>query len=147
MRDDVIYLDYAATTPMADSVIDAMRACVDASGAVGNPSSLHIAGRRASSIVEASREQLAALLGTAPGRLVFTSGATESDNLAIRGAAKSRASRGRHLVTMSTEHKAVTDTFRHLEKSGFDVTWLVPERDGTLPAETIANAYRRESHR
>ena len=145
MSDDVIYLDYAATTPMAESVIDAMRACVDSGDAIGNPSSLHVAGRRAAAIVESSREKLAELLGTAPGRLVFTSGATESDNLAIRGAAKARASRGRHLVTMSTEHKAVTDTFRHLEKSGFDVTWLVPESDGVLPPEAIANTIREDT--
>ena len=145
MKEDLTYLDYAATTPMAGPVKAAMRDCVESGLAVGNPSSMHRAGRCASAIVESSRERLAELLGTAPGRLVFTSGATESDNLAIRGAARVRAGRGRHLITMTTEHKAVADTFRHLQKSGYDVTWLAPEEDGLLPPEVIESAIRDDT--
>jgi len=141
MSDALIYLDYAATTPTAPEVIDAMQACLGTDGAFANPSSLHIAGRRAAAIVDRSRQQLAELLNTRPERLIFTSGATESDNLAIRGAAMARARQGKHLITMRTEHKAVTDTFRHLEKEGFDVTWLAPGADGLLPMQSLEAAF------
>ena len=145
MNRESIYLDYAATTPADPRVIEAVVAASGADGAFGNASSVHAEGRRAARAVDTARGQVAALLGTDPDRLVFTSGATESDNLAIRGAALARSNRGRHLVTMPTEHKAVTDTFSWLEKEGFDVTWLAPGRDGFLDTDELAAALRADT--
>ena len=145
MSDQLIYLDYAATTPAAPEVIAAMQSCLGADGVFANPSSVHLAGRRSAAVVDRARDQLATLLQTRPDRLIFTSGATESDNLAIRGAAMARAGQGRHLVTMKTEHKAVTDSFRHLEKEGFEVTWLLPGPDGLLALESLEAALRDDT--
>lgn len=145
MSDQLIYLDYAATTPAAPEVIAAMQSCLGADGVFANPSSAHLAGRRSAAVVDRARDQLATLLQTRPDRLIFTSGATESDNLAIRGAAMARAGQGRHLVTMKTEHKAVTDSFRHLEKEGFEVTWLLPGPDGLLTMESLESALRDDT--
>lgn len=145
MTDPLIYLDYAATTPTAPEVCEAMQSCIGRDGAFANPSSLHVAGRRSAAIVDQSRKQLAELLNTCAERLIFTSGATESDNLAIRGAAMARAGQGKHLVTMRTEHKAVTDTFRYLEKEGFAVTWLSPGSDGVLPAQDLEAAFQDDT--
>ena len=145
MSDQLIYLDYAATTPAAPEVIAAMQSCLGADAVFANPSSVHLAGRRSAAVVDRARDQLATLLQTRPDRLIFTSGATESDNLAIRGAAMARAGQGRHLVTMKTEHKAVTDSFRHLEKEGFEVTWLLPGQDGLLALESLEAALRDDT--
>ena len=132
----IVYLDYAATTPVDPRVVDVMTPLFGTGGEFGNPSSGHVAGRRAMAHVERATGQLAELLGCSESELVWTSGATESDNLAIIGAAHHRANRGRHLVTMPTEHKAVSDTFHVLEKQGFEVSWLYPDATGVLdPAE------------
>ncbi len=132
----IVYLDYAATTPVDPRVVDVMTPLFGTGGEFGNPSSGHVAGRRAMAHVERATGQLAELLGCSESELVWTSGATESDNLAIIGAAHHRANRGRHLVTMPTEHKAVSDTFHVLEKQGFEVSWLYPDAAGVLdPAE------------
>lgn len=140
-----LYLDYAATTPADREVAATMGALLTESGDFANPSSGHVLGRRAAGHVETAAARLGALLGAAPGRLVWTSGATESDNLAILGAARARAHRGRHLVTMPTEHKAVTDPFRFLEKNGFDVTWLEPDRRGLLAIDKLVAAMREDT--
>jgi cysteine desulfurase len=140
---DLIYLDYAATTPLDAEV--ALRMQSVQSNAFYNPASNHIGGRRSAAVVENAAEQLAALLNTDPAAFVWTSGATESDNLAIMGTAKQREHRGKHLVTMRTEHKAVVDVFQHLEKQGFEVTWLVPESDGHLPVQRFADALRDDT--
>jgi cysteine desulfurase len=133
---DIVYLDYAATTPVDPRVVEVMTPLFGAGGDFGNPSSGHAAGRRSMAHVERATGQLAELLGCRESELVWTSGATESDNLAIAGAARYRADRGRHLITMPTEHKAVSDTFRVLEKQGFEVSWLYPDENGMLdPAE------------
>ena len=145
MSTEPVYLDYAATTPVDPDVAAAMRSCLGADGAFANPASIHIAGRKSASLVDTSRQQLAALLNTEPARLIWTSGATEADNLAILGGARSRAHRGRHLITMPTEHKAVTDTFGALEKEGFEVTWIRPESDGLLSLETLASEFRDDT--
>jgi len=145
VSDQLIYLDYAATTPAAPEVIAAMQSCLGADGVFANPSSVHLAGRRSAAVVDRARDQLATLLQTRPDRLIFTSGATESDNLAIRGAAMARVGQGRHLVTMKTEHKAVTDSFRHLEKEGFEVTWLLPGPDGLLTMQSLESALRDDT--
>ena len=140
---DLIYLDFAATTPLDPDVALCMQRVQ--SQAYFNPSSNHIGGRRSASVVQNAAEKLAALLNTDPASFVWTSGATEANNLAIVGAAKQREHRGRHLVTMRTEHKAVVDVFRHLEKQGFEVTWLQPEPDGRLPVDRFEAALRDDT--
>ena len=142
---DVVYLDYAATTPPDPAVVEAMHRCLSGASGFGNPSSTHPAGRRAHAAVEEARAALAALLHTAPENLLWTSGATEANNLAIAGAARLRAHRGRHLITMRTEHKAVADTCRALERQGFDVTWLSPGPDGRLDPAELEDAFRDDT--
>ena len=142
---DIVYLDYAATTPVDPRVVEVMTPLFGADGDFGNPSSGHVAGRRSMGHVERATEQLAALLGCGPAELVWTSGATESDNLAIAGAAHYRADRGRHLISMPTEHKAVSDTFKVLEKQGFEVTWLRPDETGVLDPAVLEAAIRPDT--
>jgi cysteine desulfurase len=144
-NEHVIYLDYAASTPVDQRVVQAMAACMTADGNYANPSSTHSEGRRAIAAIEYATGQLAALLNTQAGRLVWTSGATESDNLAIIGAARHRENRGRHLISMRTEHKAVTDTFGQLIREGFDVTWLEPGSGGVLDIATLEAALRDDT--
>jgi len=140
-----VYLDYAATTPTDPRVAEAMHACLTGEGAFANPSSIHVAGRASAALVARARARLASLLGTDANRITWTSGATEANNLAIAGAAKFRAHRGKHLVTMLTEHKAVTATFAALEKNGFDVTWLRPDADGLLSPAELQAAIREDT--
>ena len=136
---DIVYLDYAASTPADPRVIEVMTPLFGVAGDFANPSSGHLAGRHSRAHVERAAEQLSGLLGCSEHELVWTSGATESDNLAIAGAARYRADRGRHLVTMPTEHKAVSDVFHALEKQAFEVSWLYPAESGVLdPAELEA---------
>lgn len=144
-RETVVYLDHAATTPPDPAVLEAMHRCLAERYAFANPASIHVAGRRAHAAVEHARAQLAELLRTEPRNLVWTSGATEADNLAILGAARLRAHRGRHLITMRTEHKAVTDTCAALERQGFEVTWLSPDTDGRLDIEDLERAFRDDT--
>jgi cysteine desulfurase len=144
-RADLIYLDYAASTPVDPWVAEAMTALMTADGNYANPSSTHIAGRRSVEYIRHATGQLAGLLNTDPACLIWTSGATESDNLAILGAAHHRQDRGTHLITMRTEHKAVTDPFKMLQKQGFDVTWLDPEADGLLDIERLEAALRADT--
>ena len=145
MTDEFVYLDYAATTPTDPRVAEIMQAQLTAEGNFGNPSSAHIVGRRAGDAIDLAAQQLAALLNCKPGELIWTSGATESDNLAITGAACYREHRGKHLITMPTEHNAVTDVFRALEQQGFDVTWLQPGDDGRLNIGDLAAALRDDT--
>jgi cysteine desulfurase len=140
-----VYLDFAATTPIDPRVADAMQSCLSPGGTFANPASIHIAGRESAALVEKARQRLADLLGADPRCLIWTSGATESDNLAIIGAASYRAHRGKHLITMPTEHKAVTDTFAHLQKSGYDVTWLKPDADGLLSIDELESSIRDDT--
>jgi cysteine desulfurase len=141
-----IYLDYAATTPVDDAVAAAMAGYLGRDGVYANASSLmHEPGRRAAAAVDAARNALAGLLGAQPAELVFTSGATEADNLAILGAARYFADRGRHLVTTRIEHKAVLDTTRRLEREGFEVTWLEPDGEGRIDPAQVAAALRDDT--
>ena len=141
-----IYLDYAATTPVDPRVADAMIECLRPSGAQGNPSSAgHEFGRRARALCEKARAQVAAAIGARPECIVWTSGATESDNLAIFGVARFNADRGRHLVSSKTEHKAVLDPLKQLEREGFEVTWLKPEADGIVRPEQVRAALRADT--
>lgn len=140
---ELIYLDYAATTPLDAEVAERVRSVQ--STAYFNPASNHIAGRMSAAVVQQAAEQLAELLHVDAADFLWTSGATESNNLAIMGAAKQRAHRGKHLITMRTEHKAVVDVFKSLEKQGYEVTWLDPESDGRLPLERLEAAVRDDT--
>ena len=143
--DRLIYLDYAATTPVDPSVIETMSALSGEGADFANPSAVHAAGRRSGAHVARAATQLASLLNTQPDRFVWTSGATESNNLAILGAARHRQHRGKHLITMLTEHKAVIDVFRELERQGFDVTWLNPDASGVLDIADLEAAIRDDT--
>ena len=143
MTEDYIYLDYAASTPVDPRVFDRMRECSEATCA--NPSSTHAAGRLSQDIIASAAAQVAGLLNVDPQTLVWTSGATESDNLAIAGGARYRAHRGRHIVTMKTEHKAVTDVFDTLAKEGFEVTWADAGANGLLDPAVFEAALRDDT--
>lgn len=144
-QNELVYLDYAATTPPDEAVVQVMNDLQRSDGDFANPSAIHPAGRRSSAHIAAAAARLAALLNTAPGQLIWTSGATESNNLAIQGAAHQRAHRGKHLITMTTEHKAVTDVFRALETQGFAVTWLPPGEKGQLDPAELQSALRDDT--
>jgi cysteine desulfurase len=141
-----IYLDYAATTPLDPRVAHAMIACLGADGPHGNPSSMsHEYGRRARACVEKARAQVAAAIGAKPENIVWTSGATESDNLAILGVARFHAEKGKHLISARTEHKAVLDALKQAEREGFEVTYLKPGQDGIVTPEQLAEALRPDT--
>lgn len=141
--DRPIYLDYMATTPVDPRVVEDMMAYLGPEGHFGNPASTtHPYGRVAAEAVEQARAVMAEILHVSPQEIVFTSGATESDNLAILGAAHFYQKKGRHVITMTTEHKAVLDSFHQLEKEGFDVTYLQPGSDGLLDLKQLEQALR-----
>ncbi|MFO1371004.1 MAG: IscS subfamily cysteine desulfurase [Candidatus Competibacteraceae bacterium] len=141
-----IYLDYAATTPVDPRVAAALLQYLTQDGVFGNPSSsTHVFGRQAAQAVETARRQVAALLHATPGEIVWTSGATEANNLALRGAMRAYAKQGRHLITSKTEHKAVLDVYRQLEREGCAVTYLDPDPDGLIPPERLASALRPDT--
>ncbi len=139
-----IYMDYGATTPVDQRVVDAMIPWLREH--FGNPASRsHAWGWEAEAAVERAREQVAELVGADPREIVWTSGATESINLAIKGAAQFYKTRGKHLVTVKTEHKAVLDTMRELERQGFEVTYLDVEEDGLLDLQKLEAALRPDT--
>lgn len=140
-----VYLDYAATSPVDPAVAQLMSHCLTREGDFGNPGSAHLFGAAAAARIAQARAQVAALIGADAEEIVFTSGATESNNLAILGVAQANADRGRHLVTLRTEHKAVLDPCRHLEKAGFAVSYLTPARSGVLEPATLAAALRPDT--
>jgi cysteine desulfurase len=140
-----IYLDYAATTPVDTRVAKAMMDCLTKEGAFGNAASQHSYGKMARDKIEMAREQVAAFLQADPAEIIWTSGATESDNLAIKGAIKLYQRKGKHIVTMKTEHKAVLDTCQYLEKHGFQVTYLAPQRNGLLDINEFEAALRSDT--
>jgi cysteine desulfurase len=141
-----IYLDYSATTPVDERVAEKMCDCLTREGVFGNPASRsHSFGWKAEKAVEEAREQVAALVGADPKEIVWTSGATESNNLAIKGAAQFYKKKGRHIVTISTEHKAVIDTCRALEREGYEVTYLDPEPNGLVDVDKFAAALREDT--
>jgi len=141
-----VYLDYAATTPVDPRVAVVMRECLEAADLCGNPSSTgHVFGRRARALVEAARQQVASLINARPETLVWTSGATESNNLALLGVARFHAARGRHIVSARTEHKAVLDPLKRLEKEGFAVTYLKPDATGIVHPDQVIAALRPDT--
>jgi cysteine desulfurase len=137
----MIYLDYNATTPMCDQARAAMLPYLDRH--FGNPSSVHAAGREARAAIDDARDKLAAFLRTTPHELIFTSGGTESCNLAVLGLARCRSSRGGHVISCRTEHHAVLNALEHLEKrEGFEVTWLNVSRDGMVDLNQLVESIR-----
>jgi len=140
MTAEPVYLDYAATSQVDPRVAAVMSECLTSDGIFGNPSSMHHYGRLARSRVEQARAQVAALIGTSSPQIVWTSGATESDNLAILGTARAVKGQGRHIITARTEHKAVLDPCKRLEHEGWRVTYLTPDSAGLLDPEQIRAA-------
>jgi cysteine desulfurase len=136
-----IYLDYSATTPIDPRVAAKMSECLTIEGNFGNPASRsHEFGWVAEEAVDLARQQVADLVNADPREIIWTSGATEADNLAIKGAAHFYKKKGNHIITMKTEHKAVLDTCRQLEREGFEVTYLDPEENGLLDLEKLKAA-------
>lgn len=141
-----IYLDNAATTPVDERVAETMLSCLTRKGVYGNPASRsHSFGWESEKRVEQARSQVAALVKADPREIIWTSGATESDNLAIKGAARFYQKKGKHLITVKTEHKAVLDTMRQLEREGYDVTYLKPQPDGLLDLDEFKAAIRDDT--
>ncbi|MGL0925781.1 IscS subfamily cysteine desulfurase [Vibrio vulnificus] len=141
-----IYLDYSATCPVDPRVAEKMVQYMTMDGTFGNPASRsHRYGWQAEEAVDTAREQIAELLNADPREIVFTSGATESDNLAIKGAAHFYSKQGKHIITSKTEHKAVLDTCRQLEREGFEVTYLEPESNGLISLSKLEAAMREDT--
>lgn len=144
--DKVIYLDYAATTPADPAVVEAMLPYLGVEGCFANPASVsHAAGRSAREAVENARVQIARLVGAQPEEIVFTSGATESDNLALQGVMHCCQGGKGHLITERCEHKAILDTAHALENDGHRVTYLTPQPDGRVLPEQVADAIREDT--
>jgi len=140
----MIYLDYNATTPLCDEAREAMLLYLDRH--FGNPSSVHAAGREARAAIDDARDKLAALLRVKPHELIFTSGGTESCNLAVLGLARCPSSRGGHIISNKAEHHAVLNALEYLEKrENFEVTWLNVSRDGLVDLDQLASAIRTET--
>ncbi|MDY0007249.1 MAG: IscS subfamily cysteine desulfurase, partial [Spongiibacteraceae bacterium] len=141
-----IYLDYAATTPVDPRVAEKMMGCLTPDGIFGNPASRsHLFGWKAEEAVENARRQVADLINADPREVVWTSGATESDNLAIKGAAAFYNKKGKHIITSKIEHKAVLDTCRQLEREGYEVTYLDPDNTGLISVDALKAALRDDT--
>lgn len=145
MKTKPIYLDYMATTPIDPNVIEQMLAYMGPDGVFANASSQHAAGKLAAIAVETARANIAQSVGASPESLIFTSGATEANNLAILGAARFYQRKGRHLITMSTEHKSILEPFQQLEREGFTVTYLPPLPSGLLDLSQLQAALRSDT--
>ena len=141
-----IYLDYSSTTPVDERVAKKMLECLTVEGKFGNPASRsHPYGWDSDKLIDEARINVANLLNADKREIVWTSGATESDNLGIKGAAYFNKSKGNHLITLTTEHKAVLDTMRFLESDGFEVTYLDPQDNGLIDLEVLKNAIKPET--
>ena len=141
-----IYLDYASTTPVDPAVADQMVEFLTPSGHFGNPASRsHMFGWQAEAAVEDARSDVAGLINADPREIVWTSGATEANNLAIKGCAHFNTRKGKHIITSKIEHKAVLDTCRQLEREGFEITYLNPDKHGLIQPQAIADALREDT--
>lgn len=141
-----IYLDYSATTPVDPRVAEKMSKCLTLDSNFGNPASRsHMFGWKAEEAVETARRQVADLINCDPREIVWTSGATEADNLAIKGAAHFYSKKGKHIITSKIEHKAVLDSCRQLEREGYEVTYLDPSKAGIITPEAVAAAIRPDT--
>ncbi len=147
----MIYLDHNATTPLHPEVAEVMKKFLDQNLSdsdkqdFGNPSSIHVSGRAARSHVEDARENLAKLLSVHPTEIIFTSGGTEANNLALFGAVASGKLSGKHLIVSAFEHPSVLEVFRKLEKENYEVTWILPNGDGIVEVETVEKALRPDT--
>ena len=141
-----IYLDYASTTPVDPIVADKMMQFLTPTGQFGNPASRsHVFGWQAEAAVEDARTDVATLIGADPREIVWTSGATEANNLAIKGCAHFNQRKGKHVITSRIEHKAVLDTTRQLEREGWEVTYLDPDTNGLIQPQMVADAIREDT--
>lgn len=141
-----IYLDYASTTPVDPVVAEKMMEFLTPAGQFGNPASRsHVFGWQAEAAVEDARQDVANLIGADPREIVWTSGATEANNLAIKGCAHFNQRKGKHIITSRIEHKAVLDTCRQLEREGFEVTYLDPDTSGLIQPAMVADAIREDT--
>ena len=141
-----LYFDYAATTPVDERVIVVMVECLGFSGNFGNPaSSSHAFGQQARQTVEQARQQVAELVGAQANQIVWTSGATESNNLALKGVAQARGVSAGHVITSQIEHKAILDTAKQLQDAGVAVTYLVPDEEGLITAQAVSEAMREDT--
>jgi len=141
-----IYFDYSATTPVDPRVVEKMVECLTMEGNFGNPASRsHVFGWKAEEAVEQARQNVADLVNCDPREIVWTSGATESDNLALKGAAHFYQSKGKHIITSKIEHKAVLDSCRQLEREGFDVTYMDPDEKGLIHPQNLEKAIRDDT--
>lgn len=141
-----LYFDYAATTPVDERVIQVMIDCLGFHGNFGNPaSSSHAFGQQARHTVEQARRQVAELVGAEATQIVWTSGATESNNLALKGVAQARGVAGGHIITSQIEHKAILDTARQLQDAGVAVTYLVPDAEGLITPQAVSEAMRDDT--
>ncbi|MBP8620471.1 MAG: cysteine desulfurase NifS [Firmicutes bacterium] len=138
-----VYLDHSATTPVRPEVLAAMLPYFG--DKFGNPSSIHSWGRQARTAVDSAREQVASIIGATASEIVFTSGGTESDNLAIRGVAKSMQTKGKHLITSQIEHHAVINTFESLAKDGYEVTYLPCDKYGLIDPDDVRKSIRKDT--
>lgn len=143
MQNNIIYLDYMSTTPVDPRVVDIMQKSL--AHDFGNASSQHVFGLQSREKIEAARMQVATLINADSKEIIFTSGATESINLALKGAALFYQRQGKHIITMSTEHKAGLDTCHYLESLGFEVTYLHPQKNGILNLDDLKKAIRRDT--
>lgn len=142
---EILYFDYAATTPVDPRVIAAMTQCLSIENAFGNPASLHFYGQQASQKIEVAREQVASLISADKREIIWTSGATEANNLAIKGITSFYKDRGKHIITMKTEHPSVLDVCKFLEKQGIEVTYLSPNKMGLLDLDDLKRALRPDT--
>lgn len=145
MSQDSIFLDYASTTPVDPRVRECMNDWLDNGTRFGNASSTHAYGERAARAVDAAAIEVASLINAQPEEIIWTSGATESDNLAVIGGANFRSVRGRHIVTSATEHKAVLESCAHLEQQGFSVSYLQPDDGGLVSPDSLVAALRPDT--
>jgi len=146
MKSVCIYMDYASTTPVEPLVAARMAECLTRDGAFGNPGATsHDYGEAASELIETARSEVAATVGAQAADVIFTSGATEANNLAIFGTAHYQRDAGRHIITSRTEHKSVLDPCRELERAGWRVTYLVPDRNGVLDPAQVAAALQPDT--
>ena len=140
-----LYFDFMSTTHIDPHVLQQMLKYMGPDGHFGNANSQHAFGRVAAQAIESARQQIADTLHTDPESIIFTSGATEANNLALFGTARQYQRQGRHIITMRTEHKSVLDSCYQLEREGFKVTYLTPDQDGILALDVLDNAIEKDT--
>jgi cysteine desulfurase len=140
-----IYLDYAATTPLDPKVAEKMCLALSSPEQFGNPNSKHFWGRKAAELIDIARSQVASAINASPEGVVFTSGATEANNLAIKGIAEFHQRRGKHIIACATDHHAVLDPCEYLKHQGYEITYLTPQKNGLINLEEYTQALRNDT--